>query len=315
MNMKPIRVFSIVALAIGLALLLRYCPIAPKNEGAGANGAGGATSTSPAPQAQPDASVDDAAATTVGEATEGQSGTETAGTDASGSTDAGESESGGEAAEAGGAEAGAGEGEDASSGGGGESGKLNPFPPDGGMWSRDDLGKNQNEKALVLCETDKGNILIEVYPEIAPNAAKAFLDFVGAGYYDGTYFHRVIKDFVAQGGCPLNSVEIKALGYDKTGWPDKVQGKVALEKQVGVIKDEPNFANNDAGTLALAKVGYDKDTYTENSAGAEFFINLKYNQDLDKYFTVFGKVTSGMDVVAKLTQDDVIRSMRVLEGK
>jgi cyclophilin family peptidyl-prolyl cis-trans isomerase len=188
--------------------------------------------------------------------------------------------------------------------------KLNPFPPNGGMWTYDDLGKNQNEKVLVLCETDKGNILFEIYPEIAPNSAKAFLDLVKAGYYNETYFHRIIKDFVAQAGSPLNSIELKQYTYNKDNWPVKVKDKVASEKNIGVIKDETNYANNDPGTIALAKVGRAKDTYDKDSAGAEFFINLKVNADLDKYFTVFGKVVSGMDVVTKLTQDDIIRSMR-----
>ncbi len=187
---------------------------------------------------------------------------------------------------------------------------LNPFPPDGSMWTYDDLGKKQNEKVLVLCETDKGNILFEIYPEIAPNSAKAFLKLVKDEYYNNTYFHRIIKDFVAQGGSPLNSIDLKQYSYNKENWPTKVKEKVALEKGIGVINDEPNYANNDPGTISLAKVGYDKDTYKENSAGAEFFINLKFNADLDKHFTVFGKVVSGMDVVKKLSQDDLIRSMR-----
>ena len=300
--MKWTNTILIAALTIALAFALAACPATPKDDGTAATG--GAASTSTTPTTTPDG----------GAATEGEATTETG--DAAG---AATTESGGETAEGTGTETGTGEG--AETGGsdatseGDTGGKLNPFPPNGTMWTRDELDKNQNVKTLVLCETDKGSVLIEVYPEIAPNSAKAFLELVKAGYYDGTYFHRYVKDFVAQAGCALNSVELKALGYDKAGWPDKAQSKTALEKQIGVIKDEPNYANNDSGTLSLAKIGYDKDTYEANSAGAEFFINLKFNQDLDKYFTVFGKVTSGMDVVAKLTQDDTIRSMRILEGE
>ena len=302
--MNSTNAILMTALAIAFAFALAACPAVPMDDGT--TDAGGAGSTSTAPQTQPNGGVaaeGDTAA--VGESTTAAGGT------------TGE----GETAEGAGAETGAAEGEGAETSGsetaadGTASGKLNPFPPNGTMWTRDELGKNQNVKTLVLCETDKGNVLIEVYPEIAPNSAKAFLDLVKAGYYDGTYFHRYVRNFVAQAGCALNSVELQALGYDKSGWPDKAQSKVALEKQIGVIKDEPNYANNDSGTLSLAKIGYDKDTYEANSAGAEFFINLKFNQELDKHFTVFGKITSGMDVVAKLTQDDMIRSMRILEGE
>jgi len=189
---------------------------------------------------------------------------------------------------------------------------LNPYPPDGGMWSFDELGKMQNEKILVMIETDKGNILLELYPELAPKSVEGFLAYVNASYYEGVYFHRIIKDFVVQGGCALTSSEIEEYGIDTKNWPAKVKEKVAILDRIGRIEDESNYAMCEPGTVALAKIGYDKDTYKPDSARAQFFINIKYNEDLDKHHTVFGKITAGMDIVLKLSQDDIIRSVRVM---
>lgn len=198
-------------------------------------------------------------------------------------------------------------------------GAMNPFPPEGELWSYDDLGKSQNEKVQVLIETDKGNIMFELYPEIAPNAVKGFLAYVDSRYYDGTYFYRVEKGFVAQGGSPVTSKEIEQLGYGYETWPDSVADKRRIVESAGKIKDEPNYARCDIGTVSLAKLVEPakeeggKAGYMVDSAGADFFINTANNDHLNEHFTVFGKVVAGMDVVIGLSKDDVIRSMRVIK--
>jgi peptidyl-prolyl cis-trans isomerase B (cyclophilin B) len=199
-----------------------------------------------------------------------------------------------------------------------ESEKKSPLPPEGELWSYDDLGKNQNEKVNVLIETDKGNIMFEIYPEIAPKTAKGFLDYVNAEFYNGTYFHRIEKGFVAQGGNPLTSKEIEQVGYEAKNWPDSVAEKRRIVDRIGTVPDEKNYASCDIGTISLAKLvaaGYGEEGkagYKPDSAGAEFFINTAYNDHLNEHFTVFGKVVAGMDVVNSLTKDDVIRTMRAL---
>lgn len=302
--MLNIRFLVFSLFIVSVLLVLTGCPVQPADDATGDTSAGTVQPKDSDTSSDATTPMDGTAATDTGaEGDETAEGTATGDgtTDASGDAS---DETADDASTTGGSEDSVDESK------GTETDAMNPFPPNGGMWTYDELGTSQNEKVMVLCETDKGKILFEIYPEIAPNSAKAFLALVNAEYYDNTYYHRVISGFVAQGGNPLTSVELKQFTYNKENWPAKVKDKIELEKSVGVVKDEPNYANNDAGTLALAKVGRDKDTYDKDSAGAEFFINLKYNEALDKHFTVFGKVVSGMDVVTKLTQDDIIRSMR-----
>ena len=132
----------------------------------------------------------------------------------------------------------------------------------------------------VQLETNKGVIVIELDAENAPITVENFLEYVNKGHYDGTIFHRVIKDFMIQGG-----------GFEVT----------MSQKQTGIpIKNEANNGlKNDKGTLAMAR------TSDPHSATAQFFINVKDNDFLNFSsespqgwgYAVFGKVTEGMDVV------------------
>jgi len=133
---------------------------------------------------------------------------------------------------------------------------------------------------VVVVKTNKGSIEIELYPDKAPVTVKNFLDYVDAGQYDGTIFHRVIKNFMIQGGG------FTADGQQKPTRPP--------------IKNEAgNGLKNTRGTLAMAR------TAVVDSASAQFFINHADNAFLDHKnetsqafgYCVFGKVTSGLDVV------------------
>jgi len=130
----------------------------------------------------------------------------------------------------------------------------------------------------VIMETSKGNITIELNAKAAPVTVKNFLAYVDEKFYDETIFHRVINDFMIQGG-----------GFDE---------KMSQKKTHAPIKNEAaNGLKNDLGTIAMAR------TNDINSATAQFFINVKDNDFLNHQgqgqfgYAVFGKVVSGMDVV------------------
>jgi peptidyl-prolyl cis-trans isomerase B (cyclophilin B) len=139
-------------------------------------------------------------------------------------------------------------------------------------------------KPMVLLSTSMGDIKVELYPDKAAITVKNFLDYVNAGYYDGTIFHRVISNFVIQGGGLTADMQEKREG------------------QKPPIKNESdNGLKNDAGTIAMAR------TNVPDSATSQFFINVKDNEFLngakDKPgYAVFGKVVAGMDVVKKIEQ-------------
>ena len=195
--------------------------------------------------------------------------------------------------------------------------RKNPTPPEGKLWSFSELGAFQNKIVEVIVASHRGEFTIEVYPEIAPNAAAGFLRAVRKGYYDGTYFHRVINDpdpFVAQAGSPVTGEALNEPGLDPESWPKDAQEKQELADELGGIKDDANMAHHEVGTLSLGKE-YDQSTgkYVADSSAVQFFINLAYNEHLVRDFAVFGKVSSGMDVVVTITQDDKIDRVYIVE--
>lgn len=135
----------------------------------------------------------------------------------------------------------------------------------------------------VLMTTNKGDIEIELNAEQAPNTVKNFLDYVSSDFYNGTIFHRVIKDFMIQGG-----------GFTT---------EMAQKKTADAIKNEANNGLvNDRGTIAMAR------TMDPHSATSQFFINLNDNESLNFCgktpqgwgYTVFGQVTKGMETVEEI---------------
>ena len=137
----------------------------------------------------------------------------------------------------------------------------------------------------VEIKTNLGVITVELYPEKAPKTVDNFLQYVTTGFYKGTIFHRVIADFMIQGG----------------GFSGAMTQKVTRDP-VGI--ESNNGLKNDTGTIAMAR------TQDPNSATAQFFINVADNAFLNYSepsvrgygYTVFGKVIKRMDVVAKIAK-------------
>ena len=137
----------------------------------------------------------------------------------------------------------------------------------------------------VALETSKGNIVVELYQDKAPKTVKNFLDYVKAGFFNGTIFHRVIPNFMVQGG-----------GFT----PDMTEKPTRPPIQ----NEADNGLANQRGTLAMAR------TPDPHSAGAQFFINLKDNTFLNHTaktsqgwgYAVFGRVVEGMEVVDAIAQ-------------
>ncbi|MGA8278752.1 MAG: peptidylprolyl isomerase [Rhodanobacteraceae bacterium] len=133
----------------------------------------------------------------------------------------------------------------------------------------------------MLFKTSLGDITVELYPDKAPKTVDNFLGYVKSGFYDGTVFHRVIANFMIQGG-----------GFTKT-----LRQKPT---RAPIVNESNNGLSNLVGTLAMAR------TADPNSASAQFFINTVDNKRLDYIsatnpgYCVFGKVVSGMDVVKKI---------------
>jgi len=129
--------------------------------------------------------------------------------------------------------------------------------------------------------TTAGDFVVEVYPDKAPKTVENFLQYVKDKHYDGTIFHRVIANFMVQGG----------------GFTPDMQQKATREP---VVLEAKNGLKNDRGTIAMAR------TSNPNSATAQFFVNVVDNNGLnapspDGYgYTVFGKVTAGMDTIDKI---------------
>ena len=139
------------------------------------------------------------------------------------------------------------------------------------------------ENPVVIIETSMGTIKAELYPDKAPETVKNFLRYVDEGFYDGTIFHRVVSNFVIQGG-----------GYDVNLKEKKTRAPIKNEAANGL--------KNERGTLAMAR------TSVPDSATSQFYINVRDNHSLDYRdpsvrgigYCVFGKVIEGMDVVDKI---------------
>ncbi|MBE9009630.1 peptidylprolyl isomerase [Pseudanabaenaceae cyanobacterium LEGE 13415] len=140
-----------------------------------------------------------------------------------------------------------------------------------------------------IMETDKGTIHLELFDKDAPNTVKNFVDLANKGFYDGLAFHRVIPNFMIQGGCP-NTRE-GASGMPGTGGPGYK------------INCEINPNKHQAGSLSMAHAG-------RNTGGSQFFICHAPQPHLDGVHTVFGK-TEDMDVVNAIRGNDRILSVKI----
>ena len=133
---------------------------------------------------------------------------------------------------------------------------------------------------MVVITMDNGKKMeIELYPEIAPETCANFEKLVKDGYYNGLTFHRVIKGFMIQGGCP------KGNGMGGPGWT--IKGEFAANGHKNDLK-------HTKGVISMAR------TMDPNSAGSQFFIMHEAAPHLDGQYAAFGKVVSGLDVVDEI---------------
>lgn len=146
------------------------------------------------------------------------------------------------------------------------------------------------EPATAVFETNMGNFEIKLATDYAPVTTKNFIDLTNKGYYNGLIFHRVIKDFMIQGGCPNVRFDVKDLNKQP-----EVKGMPGTGGPGYKIKDEfsSKLLHDGPGVLSMANAG-------PNTGGSQFFITLVPTKWLDGKHSVFGKVSKGMDVVYKI---------------
>ena len=139
-----------------------------------------------------------------------------------------------------------------------------------------------SKNPIVTIEMQNGDIIkAELYPEIAPNTVNNFISLVKKGFYDGLIFHRVIRGFMIQGGCPDGN---------GTGGPGySIKGEFARNGFKNDLKHTP-------GVLSMARAMH------PDSAGSQFFIMHETSPHLDGEYAAFGHVTEGMDVVNKIAE-------------
>lgn len=138
------------------------------------------------------------------------------------------------------------------------------------------------QNPIVTIEMENGDIIkAELYPEIAPNTVNNFISLINHNFYDGLIFHRVIKGFMIQGGCP-----------DGTGMGGPGYGIKGEFAQNGVI----NQLKHTEGVLSMARAMH------PDSAGSQFFIMHKNSPHLDGSYAAFGKVIEGMEVVNQIAE-------------
>jgi len=164
----------------------------------------------------------------------------------------------------------------------------------------------QEDVRRVVIETEKGDIRLELYPKVAPKTVENFIKLTEQEFYDGITFHRVIPDFVIQGGDPDG---------DGTGGPgytfeDEIN-PIALNLTIAKTKELEQLGykyrtdlesiSHEVGVISMANSG-------PNTNGSQFFIvTTKPQPDLDGRHTVFGRVYEGMDVVRSIEQGDVMK--------
>lgn len=136
-----------------------------------------------------------------------------------------------------------------------------------------------------VMETDRGTMTIELYPGEAPGTVANFEKLANSGFYDGLTFHRVIPNFVVQGGCPRGD------GTGGPGWTIKCE-----------TDGNPN--QHQRGSLSMAHAGRD-------TGGSQFFICHSPQPHLDGKHTVFGRVTQGLEIVDSIRRGDHMTKVRV----
>jgi cyclophilin family peptidyl-prolyl cis-trans isomerase len=147
---------------------------------------------------------------------------------------------------------------------------------------------DQTKSYTATLETEDGDIVVDLFPDVAPIAVNSFIFLAENGWYDGVTFHRVLPGFVAQGGDPTGT------GFGGPGYAYNIE-----------VSEEVTF--DSAGLLAMANSG-------PESNGSQFFITYDALPDLNGRFTIFGQVISGMEVVENITPRDPSQSASLPPG-
>ena len=135
---------------------------------------------------------------------------------------------------------------------------------------------------IITITMENGDVMkAELYPEVAPNTVNNFLSLVGNGFYDGLIFHRVIKGFMIQGGCP-DGTGMGGPGYT-------IKGEFSQNGFQNDLRHTP-------GVLSMARAMH------PDSAGSQFFIMHETSPHLDGAYAAFGQIIEGMDVVNKIAE-------------
>lgn len=151
------------------------------------------------------------------------------------------------------------------------------------------------QNPIVTITMENGDVMkAELYPDIAPVSVNNFISLISKGYYDGLIFHRVIRGFMIQGGCPQGT------GMGGPGY--SIKGEFS---QNGFQND----LKHTEGVLSMAR------SMMPNSAGSQFFIMHKTSPHLDGAYAAFGKITEGMDIVNKIAETPTDYSDRPLEDQ
>ncbi len=154
-----------------------------------------------------------------------------------------------------------------------------------------------NKLQYAIVDTNKGKIIIKLYPKDAPIAVANFAELASSGFYDGLKFHRVIPGFMAQGGCPHSKDNPSMAGTGGPGWAIKCE--------------TDNGVKHRRGSLSMAHAG--KDT-----GGSQFFITFADTPHLDGVHTVFGAIVEddieSFKVLDTINQNDDINSIKVVES-
>ena len=181
------------------------------------------------------------------------------------------------------------------------------------------IEKESEENMIAVIETEEGNIALELFTAVAPKTAENFIKLANENFYDGTKFHRVISNFMIQGGDPLSKDGNPS--NDGTGGPGYQFEDEINPWSLGLSEKEIEYLENQGyqytrelqsrkmavGSLAMANSG-------PNTNGSQFFIVTEKDQPhLDGRHTVFGKVVKGMDVVRRIKQGDVMGEVYIVE--
>lgn len=145
-----------------------------------------------------------------------------------------------------------------------------------------DKGESMKNPIVTITMNSGKQIKVELYPQIAPNTVNNFVSLVNKGFYNGLIFHRVIRNFMIQGGCP------KGTGTGNPGY--SIKGEFA---QNGFT----NNLNHERGVISMAR------SMMPNSAGSQFFIMHADAPHLDGQYAAFGKVIEGMDIVDEIADE------------